>query len=319
MRAMVCHRLSPSREGLVFEANWPEPLPPEVGEITVAISHAALNYPDLLMLSGGYQFAPSLPFVPGVEGVGVVIAIGFGVDPSMLNRDVIVSARCGLFAERITVAIDAVRRRPVGLSPPAAAAFTVAALTAYVALVRRGCLASGDRVLVVGAGGGTGLAAIAMAKALGATVVAMASTAAKVGAALAAGADEVHVVPRGASLPMIETVDIIFDPVGGSAVADLLALLGHGGRYLVVGFVGGIPSLSFGAIAGSSVEVIGVRAGEYARRDPTGGLANLAAIDDLAPALEPQIGLTVALADADIAFDAMAAGTLIGKAVIVCG
>ena len=153
MRAMVCHRLTHDRSGLAFEPAWPEPLLAAAGEVTVALSHAALNYPDLLMLSGGYQFLPPLPFVPGVEGAGTVIAVGPGVDPALLGRDVIVGARNGLFAERITVPTTAVRRRPPALAPPAAAAFTVAALTAYVALVRRGRLVAGERVAVAGAGG----------------------------------------------------------------------------------------------------------------------------------------------------------------------
>ena len=314
MRAMVCYRLTRDRSGLAFETGWTEPSPPGADEVTVAVAHAALNYPDVLMLAGGYQFAPPLPFVPGVEGSGTVIAAGDGVDRGLLGSRVVIGARCGLLAERITLPATAIRTVPPGLSLAQAAAFTVGALTAYVGLVRRGRLVAGETVAVAGAGGGTGLAAVALATALGASVVAIVSSRAKAAAATAAGAATVIVAPRGAatSLPV---VDVVFDPVGGEAAPALLAALRPGGRYLVIGFVAGIPVVGFDRLA-REVEVVGVRAGEFARRDPAGGMANLAAIDSLAARLVPAIGLRVPLADAALAFAAMADGTLVGKAVI---
>ncbi len=315
MRAMVCHRLTPDRSGLAYEPDWPDPPAPGPGEVTVAVAHAALNYPDVLMLAGGYQYAPPLPFIPGVEGTGTVIAAGDGVDRALVGQAVVVGARSGLLAEQITVLASAIRPLP-GLSPPHAAGFTVAALTAYVALVRRGRLVAGERVAVTGAGGGTGLAAVALARALAAEAVAIVSTAAKADAAYAAGAGTVIVVPRGEPLPPLPTVDVIFDPVGGPLTAPLLAGLARGGRYLIVGFVAGIGRVSLADVAAGQTEVIGVRAGEFARRDPAGGVANLAAIDALAPCMVPHIGLRVPLADAAVAFAAMANGQLVGKAVI---
>ncbi len=315
MRAMVCHRLTADRSGMAVEPDWPEPLAPGPGEVTVAMAHAALNFPDVLMLAGGYQYAPPLPFIPGVEGAGTIIAVGTGVDPARREAAVVVGARCGLLAERITVAASAVRPLP-GLALPQAAAFTVAALTAYVALVRRGRLVAGERVAVAGAGGGTGLAAVALARALGAEVVAIVSTGVKADAARAAGASQVVVAARDAALPLLPTVDLVFDPVGGALTAPLLAALGRGGRYLIVGFVGGIAAIPTIDLVPREIEVIGVRAGEFARRDPAGGIANLAAIDALAPRLVPHIGLRLPLADAAEAFAAMAEGRLTGKAVI---
>lgn len=317
MRAMVCHHLSRDRSGLVFERDWPEPLPPGAGEVTVAMACAALNYPDVLMLSGGYQFAPPLPFIPGVEGAGTIIAVGEGVDRGSIGRAVIVGARFGCFAERLTLAVAATRDIPPGMDVAGSAAFTVGALTAYVGLVRRGRLAPGERVAVTGAGGGTGLAAIGVAKALGASVVALASDRAKLAAARDAGADECILVERSGDLPTLPPVDIVFDPVGGRLTAPLLASLRRGGRYLIIGFVGGIAEVPFDRLG--EIEVIGVRAGEYARRDPAGGAANLVAIDALAAVgLSSHIGLRVPLAEAAIAFAAMAEGRLVGKAVIDC-
>jgi len=316
MRAMVCHRLTPDRSGLAFEPDWPEPTPPGAGEVTIAVAHAALNYPDVLMLAGGYQFAPPLPFVPGVEGAGRIVAVGDGVDPTLRGREVIVGSRHGLLAERVTVAVDAVRPCPPGLTLAQGAAFTVAALTAYVGLIRRGRLAAGEQVAVTGAGGGTGLAAVALARAMGATVTAIVSTGIKADAARAAGADTVFVVPRGTTIPSLPAVDVVFDPVAGRLTPALLAALNRGGRYLVIGFVGGIAAVTTDNLARAEIEVIGVRAGEFARRDPAAGRANLAAIDALAPRLVPHIGWRGPLTAAADAFTAMAAGTLTGKAVV---
>jgi len=316
MRAMVCHHLSRDRSGLAFEPDWPEPPSPEAGEVTVAMMFAALNYPDVLMLAGGYQFAPPLPFVPGVEGSGTIIAVGAGVDPAHVGQAVIVGARFGCLADRLTLPLAATRAIPPRLNMAAAAALTVGSLTAYVGLVRRGRLCPGERVAVIGAGGGTGLAAVGIAKALGAEVVALASSAGKLAAARDAGADEAVLIDRSGVLPAFPLIDVVFDPVGGLAVEPLIARLRRGGRYLIIGFVGGISDVAFARVAAGEVEVIGVRAGEYARRDPAGGAANLIAIDALGKV--PHIGLSVPLAQAGAAFAAMADGTLIGKAVIDC-
>ncbi len=318
MRAMICQRLSDDRSGLVVTADAPEPSPPGPGEVTVAVAYAGLNYPDVLMLAGRYQYAPPLPFTPGVEGSGTVIAVGDGVDPGLVGRCVVVGARSGLLAERVTVPAAAVRPCPVGLSLAEGAGFTVAALTAYVALVRRGGLVGGERVLVAGAAGGTGLAAVALATALGASVTGLASTPQKATAAVTAGAVGAIVARRGQA-PALPPCDLVFDPVGGPSTAALLAALVRGGRYLVVGFVGGIAPVATADLTARELSVIGVRAGEFARRDPAAGAENLAAIDALAIALRPHIGCRVPLEEADRAFAAMADGTLIGKAVIACG
>jgi len=316
MQAAVCHRLSDDRSGLVIEHDWPAPTP-GVGEIGVRLTHAALNYPDLLMLRGGYQYAPPLPFVPAVEGCGVIVATGEGVDRAQIGTPVIVGSRSGCLAEHVVVPLAAARAIPAGMAAPAAAAFTVGALTAYVALVRRGRLIAGERLLVTGAGGGMGLAAVALGAALGATVVAVASGSAKLVAAAAAGASELLHIDR--ARPdfgsLAEPVDLIFDPVGHAGLAKTLR---RHGRYLVVGFVGGIERIGFETVRERAIEVVGVRAGEFARQDPAGGHDNLAAIDALAAAgkLTPHIGLTVRLPQLERAFAAMAAGTLVGKAIV---
>lgn len=325
MRAAVCHRLSGDRSGLAVEPDWPEPPPAGIGEVCVRLHYAALNYPDLLMLQGGYQFRPALPFIPGVEGFGMVAAVGEDVTAALVGTMVIISARSGCFAEYITVPVDAVRPVPDGLPGREAAAHTVGALTAYVALVHRGRLQPGERVLVTGAGGGTGLAGVAMAAALGATVVAAASSTEKLTAAKLAGASELLLIDRATSdfSGLAEPVDVIFDPVGSSnasASAALWRTLRWGGRYLIIGFVSGVPVVPFDRLLLKGIETIGVRGGEFGRRHPAAGRANLAAIDALAAAgkLRPYLGLAVPLAEVERAFTAMAEGTLVGKAVVDC-
>lgn len=322
MRAMVCHALSDTRSGLRFELHWPEPPPPGPGEATVAMRFATLNYPDLLMLSGGYRYSPPLPFIPGVEGCGAVAAVGPGVPRALIGKRVIVGARSGCFAERITVPVAGLRPVPVGLADDQAAAFTIATLTAYVALSCRGRLATGERLCCSASGGGTGSAAVAVGKALGAYVVALASTRAKLAIAEAAAADELVLVERGRSKDSstMRAVDVVFDPVGGIMARPLLGALRRGGRYLIVGFVDGIARIPLDALLQNEVEVIGVHAGEYARRDPAAGQANLEAIDTMAVSgsLEQHIGLIVCLANVDVAFAAMSNGSLAGKVVIDC-
>ncbi len=316
MKALVCHQLADDRSGLRFEPDWPDPPPPGPGEVSVAITAAALNFPDLLMLSGGYQFHPELPFIPGTEACGRVMAAGAGVTLPIGSR-VIVGARSGTFAERITVPATNVRPVPVGLSDAEAAAFTVGALTAWVGLVERGRLVAGERVLITGAGGGMGLAAVALAKALGAAVTAIASSPARLEAARAAGADQLVLADRAAPVIDAGEIDLVFDPVGGALAMPALRTLRRGGRYLIIGFAGGRPPpLPLNRALLKEIEIIGVRAGEQGRQDPAAGRRHIAAIDAHATALRPHIGLSVPLAEAARAFDAMAAGTLVGKAVL---
>lgn len=315
MRAIVCHSLSADRSGLRFEADWPEPQAPGVGEVTVAISRAALNFPDLLMLSGGYQYLPELPFVPGTEACGEVIAVGAGAE-ALLGQRVIVGGRGGCFAERLTLPAAGVRPVPAGLDDSEAAAFTVGALTAWVGLMTRGRLQAGERVLVTGAGGGMGLAAVALAAHEGAHVVAVASSQDRLDLAKAAGAHEGVLIDRTAPDIALRDIDVVFDPVGGALALPAMRTLRRGGRFLIIGFVGGKTAVPLNRALIKEIELLGVRAGEYARQDPAAGRQHMAAIDARGAVLRPQIGMTRALEGVAGLFDAMAAGTLVGKAVV---
>ena len=316
MRALVCHEITDNRSGLRLHSDWPEPPVPGPGEVTVSVRCSALNYPDLLMLSGGYQFKPELPFIPGSEACGTIITAGPGVDLPPGTR-VIIGARSGTLAERLTLPISAVRLVPAGLSDEEASAFTVGALTAWVGLMIRGRLAPGERVLVTGAGGGMGLAAVALAVLEGAHVIAAASTPERLAAARAAGAHETLLIDRAAPDITARDIDLVFDPVGGTLALPAIRALARQGRYLIIGFTGGRgPAFPLNRALLKEVEIIGVRAGEFARQDPAGGRRNIAAIDARALALRPQIGLSVPLEAADEAFAAMASSSLTGKAIV---
>jgi NADPH2:quinone reductase len=205
---------------------------------------------------------------------------------------------------------------PAGLDDREAAAFTVGALTAWVGLMVRGRLVAGETVLVTGAGGGMGLAAVALAADAGAHVVALASSPERLAAAMAAGAHEGILIDRTAPRLDRRDIDVVFDPVGGALTLPALRSLRRNGRYLIIGFVGGAVSVPLNRALLQEIEIIGVRAGEYARRDPAAGPRHLAAIDARAAAIRPAIGAVESLETADRLFAAMAAGTVVGKAVV---
>ncbi len=319
MRAWVVEQLG-GVEALTLR-ELPEPAAPGPGEVTVAVSAVGLNYPDLLMLSGSYQYRPPLPFTPGMEGVGRITAVGEGVSADLLGHRLLLGRRTGLLAEQVTLPLASLREVPEALSDSEAAGFTTGALTAWVALVPRGRLVEGEHLLVLGAGGGMGLAAVAMGKALGARVTAAASDSAKLAAAEQAGADACVLLDRAAPdlSPLKGSCDLVFDPVGGPAVLPALKALRRGGRYLVIGFVAGPPvGVPTNLALLKEIEILGVRAGEAGRQDPALGRRALAEIDRIAASgrFRPIVGLEVPFTRAPDAFRAMQAGSLVGKAVI---
>jgi NADPH:quinone reductase len=290
----------------------PEPGPDEA---LVHISHAGVNFPDKLVVEGNYQHEPELPFVPGREIAGNIIATG---------RAVMASVNFGGFAEAAVVPLRALRPIPEGLSMAQAAALPVATNTAYVALVERGGFSPGEVVLVLGAAGGVGLATVQLAAALGATVIAVASTEEKRLAAVAAGADHaivpgVDLKERVLALSGGHGADIVFDPVGGDAFDAAIRALAWGGRYLVVGFAAGrIPTLRVNRALIKGISVIGVRAGEHVRQNPERGPIIRAAVDALATAgkLTPRIHATLPLAQASEALRLLDSRAVIGKVVL---
>jgi NADPH2:quinone reductase len=328
IQAMMCEHLSKTIGGLTL-CDLPLPMP-QTGEVLVCMKAASVNFPDLLMLQGKYQFRPDLPFAPGLEGAGVVDAVGTGVDDSWIGKSVIVQARFGCYAQAICVPVAQIRPMPMGFSYAQAASFGAAYLTAYVALVRRGALKPGETLLVTGASGGVGLAAVELGKHLGANVIACAGSDEKLSLVKARGAD--HVINYTKSdgtlggfrdqvkaLTKGRGADVIYDPVGGDVFDEATHCIAWDGRLLVIGFAAGRISkldVNWPLIKGYSV--IGVRAGEYGRRDPVKGAENLAILHQMAEsgALRPHIHAILPLCQANEAQALLADRKVVGKVVL---
>jgi NADPH2:quinone reductase len=324
-RALRCERLSDDLSGLCV-ADVPSAAPGR-GEVAVRMRAAALNFPDLLMSRGGYQHKPALPYIVGMEGAGVVEAVGAGVSGWREGDAVCVSAKEGLLAERAVVPADALSRLPAGWDWPSAAAWQVGALTAYVGLVVRGALRAGETLLVHGATGGMGVAAVQLGAHLGATVIATGSRADWLEALAARGAAH-RLASREPFAEAVKSItggagaDVVFDPVGGDAFDGSTRCIAFGGRLLVVGFAAGRhPVVAANHVLIKSYSVVGVRAGEWLRRRPAEAPAIRAEVARLADAgvFRPWVGARFGLARGVEAMRALAAREAPGKIVVELG
>lgn len=286
MRAMRVHELSDDIGSIeLVEADLP---PPGEGEVRLKLKACSINFPDLLMIQGKYQFKPDLPFSPGMEGSGIVTELGPGVDNVSVGDEVVAGLRIGGFAEEVNAAAAACRPIPKGMDFVKAAAYPAAYLTAYVALVVRGNLKAGETLLVHGSTGGVGLAAVEVGKLLGATVIATSASDEKLKTVKERGADHVLNVTKGFREKVKELTggkgaDVIYDPVGGDVFDESVRCIAWNGRLLIIGFTSGrIPSVPVNMPLIKGFSVVGVRAGEYGRRDPDAGKENIKAIDSWA-------------------------------------
>lgn len=272
MRAIVCEDLGPLDRLRLSEVPDPVPGP---GDVLVDVEAAGVNYVDALFVQGRYQIKPPVPFTPGSEVAGTVAAVGGDVRNVPVGARVLVSCGLGGYAERVVTPARAAVVLPDRLDAARAATFTQSYSTMLYALRDRGGVRPGESVLVLGGGGGIGLAAIALAKVFGAKVVAAASSPAKRDLARTAGADEVidtatTDVKTAAREWSGGGVDVVVDPVGGDLAEPALRALGEGGRYLVIGFVGGIPRLPLNQVLLRNRTVVGVDWGAWAGREPDG-------------------------------------------------
>ncbi|SUZ54431.1 uncharacterized protein METZ01_LOCUS7285 [marine metagenome] len=292
-------------------------------EIRVLIKAASVNFPDLLMISGLYQFKPEFPFVLGMESAGIIIEVGKDVKNFTIEDEVIVGGKTGSFSEEIVVTQEDIRRKPKYLSWEEASAFTVAYLTAYVALICRGNLNSGESLLVHGAAGGVGLAAVDLGNIYGANVIATASSSEKRDFLIGYGVE--HVLPvkgfkdRVKELTEGKGADVIYDPVGGDVFDESVRCIAWNGRLLIIGFTSGrIPSISVNIPLIKGFSVVGVRGGEFGRRNPKKGKENLDAIDNLAKEgkLNPNIYKTYPLENTVDALLELRNRSVIGKVCI---
>lgn len=272
MRAVICRTLEGIGSLALECIDVPEP---KEGEVRVRVHAQALNFPDLLIVEGRYQVKPPLPFVPGMELAGLVDAVGPGVTEYRPGDRVAAVVTWGAFAEYACVPVERVAALPDSVDYAAGAALGLAYQTAWHALTARARLKPGERLLVLGASGGVGLAAVQLGRQLGATVIAAASSAEKLAACETHGAHhlinyrdgdlraELQHLTEGAG------VDVIVDPVGGTMAEPALRSLAWRGRYLVVGFAeGSIPKLPLNLALLSEREILGVYVGEFFRREP---------------------------------------------------
>ena len=282
MKALVCDTLTDDFSGLSVQ-DVPVPEAGE-GDVLVRVKAASVNFPDLLMSQGQYQMKPELPFTQGMECAGTVEAVGEGVSEFSPGDRVVGGNKTGAFAEFALLPASSLSLVPGNMGFAEAAAYPAAYLTAYVALVRRANLQPGETLLVHGASGGVGMAAVDVGKLLGATVIATSASDAKLDKVIEYGADYAINVTQGfrdkvKTLTAGRGADVIFDPVGGDVFDESVRCIAFDGRLLVVGFTSGrIPEVKVNMPLIKGFSVVGVRAGEYGRRFPERGKENMAAI-----------------------------------------
>ena len=309
------------------EIDLPSPGP---GELCVRLKACAVNFPDLLMIQGKYQFHPPLPFSPGTEAAGEVESVGTGVSGYSEGDPVIVSMRFGGFSEAIIVSENEVKKMPENMTYAQAASYQTAYLTAYVALFRRGDLQSGESLLVHGATGGVGMAAVDLGQYFGARVIATGGTDKKLEVVKSRGTVETinYTLADGSlggfkdkvkSLTQGKGADVIYDPVGGDVFDESLRCINWGGRILTIGFTSGRwPLAPVNLILIKQISVIGVRAGEYGRQDPVRGKENTDEIHRLAEEglISPHVSHALPLERAIDAMRLLEKREVIGKAVV---
>ncbi|WP_305093309.1 NADPH:quinone oxidoreductase family protein [Prescottella sp. R16] len=297
------------------------------GDVLVEVHAAGVNFPDGLIVSGNYQTAPELPFVPGSEAAGVVRAVGVDVTGITVGDRVLAFCGMGGYAELVSVPESMVFPVPESMSFVDAAGFAVTYGTSYHGLVDRGALAAGETLLVLGASGGVGLTAVEIGKVLGARVIAAASSPDKLALCREHGADEVidytaddlrarlkAVAPDG--------VNVVYDPVGGEHAQTAVRALSWGGRYLTVGYASGdIPKVGLNRLLVTEGSVHGVLWGAWARRNPDRNADNMRNLFDWYDrgALRPHVDGTYPLADAPTALGVVMGRRARGKVVLTSG
>lgn len=325
MRAFTCQALSDDLSGCVM-SDVDMPIA-RAGEVLISVHATSVNFPDILMCQGKYQFKPDPPFVPGIDVAGIIVSLGAGVEGFAIGDEVVGGARLGGFAQFAVLTASGLQKKPANLSWEQAAAYPAAYLTAYVALVCRAKLQAGETLLVHGAAGGVGLAACDLGRHLGAKIIATSASDSKRVALAQMGFEHTINVTAGfkdkvKALTGGRGADVIFDPVGGDVFDESVRCVAFDGRLLAIGFTSGrIPTLSVNMALIKGFSLMGVRAGEYGRQFPERGHRNIAAVHELisSGAVKPHVGATFTLEDTKSALNALVNRQVIGKAVVVMG
>ena len=329
-RSLECQFLSEDMSGVsLVNKQIKEPGPKEV---LVRVKASSVNFPDYLMTQGKYQHKPELPFGMGMEGSGIIEKLGSDVKDFNVSDEITFGALGqGAFSDYLILNERAIDIKPSNLSFSQAAAFQTAYLTAYVSLVRRGNLKQGENLLVHGATGGVGMAAVQLGKYLGAKVIATGTSEEKLNVTKEWGADHIVLTHKEGQVEFREEVkdltnglgaDVIYDPVGGDVFDHSIRCINWGGRILIVGFASGrIPELPINMALIKGFSVIGVRAGEYGRKNPEAGIENNKAIRDICEKghFNPYICKEFSLDKAKDAVQYLSQRKLVGKVVITTG
>lgn len=323
MKAVLCKTLGPAHDLVLDEV--PRPVP-KINELLLDVHAAGVNFPDTLIIEGKYQFKPPMPFSPGGEAAGVVAAVGDKAGSFKVGDRVMALTGWGAFAEQVAVPGYNVLPIPATMDFTTAAAFSMTYGTSMHALHQRAQLQPGETLLVLGASGGVGLAAVEIGKAMGARVIAAASNADKLAVAKAAGADELIDYSQASLKDEIKRltdgqgVDVIFDPVGGELFDQAVRGLAWNGRLLVVGFASGdIPQMAANLVLLKGAAVLGVFWGAFAQRQPQENAANFQQLFawHAEGKLKPLVSQTYPLAEAGAAIEALGQRRAVGKLVVL--
>ena len=319
-KAVVCEKLG-SISNLILKTMDNRELPD--GHARIRVLAAGINFPDKLMVEGKYQFSPPVPFTPGMEVAGEIIEISNNPE-FQVGCKVICSLRYGGYSQEIIAPIRSLVLTPKDFSPEQAAGFKIAAQTAFVALVERAKALKHETIMVTGAAGGVGSAAIQLGKAIGAHVIAVSSSKEKQNYCRNLGAEHSisyhNLKTKIMDITNGDGVDIIFDPVGGNSFRNFLSCIKWGGRYLVVGFAAGnIPVLPVNIALIKGISLMGVRAGEYYRRFPEKEEQSTAKILKMANSMlmTPSIYKTLPLANAVDALKMIENKEVMGRIILV--
>lgn len=325
MKALLCKTLGTVGDLVIEETDDPQA---GAGEVVMDVMAAALNFPDTLVIAGKYQIKPELPFVAGGEAAGVICDIGEGVDDFSIGDRVVAIGATGAFAEKMVKAAGELIRIPESMDFLTAAGFCAAYGTSYYALKQCANLKAGETLLVLGAAGGVGLAAVDIGQALGATVIAAASNDEKLATAVAAGATEKinysteSMKERAKEITARKGVDVVYDPVGGELSEQALRAMAWDGRFLVIGFAAGeIPRIPLNLPLLKNCNICGVFFGAWAQRDPAGFANNYQELFTMFEAgkLRPQVCHEFELDDYVEAFATLTERRARGKVIIKIG
>lgn len=323
MKALFCREFGPEENLKVEDVDDPA-LPP--GHVMIDVKAAGLNFPDLLCVRGEYQFKPPLPFVPGGEGAGVIVDMADDVSGFEVGNRVCFNGLTGAFSSKVAVPAGTIAEIPEDMPFEQAGGLTLVYGTSYYALKQRAKLQAGETVLVLGAAGGVGLAAVELAKAMGAKVIAAASTDEKLAVTREHGADETinysseDLKARVKELTGGKGVDVIYDPVGGDLAELAFRTIGWEGRYLVIGFAASpeIPKLPLNLPLLKGASAVGVFWGAWAMRDPAAHHQNMAELFAFynSGKIRPHVAGTFKLEDFMDAFSVISGRKAIGKVIL---